>query len=146
MLAAAACPERIAGIVTEAAHVFVEPITLEGIRDAVSAYEARNLEQRLTRYHGTKTRSLFYAWAETWLSDPFRQWNIEDCLGKIQCPALIIQGREDPYGSDRQVQAIVDGIGRQAKPVHIDACGHAPHRDAPQRVRTAITAFAAALV
>ena len=141
LLTAAACPERIAGIVTEAAHVFVEPLTLEGIRETVAAYEPRHLEQRLTRYHGSKARNLFFAWADTWQSPSFRRWNIEDCLGRIQCPTLVIQGREDPYGSARQVESIVNGIGPQATPLLIPRCGHAPHRDTPERVREAIAQF-----
>ena len=132
LLTAAACPERIAGIVTQAAHIFVEPLTLEGIRETVAAYEPRHLEQRLARYHGAKTRELFFAWADTWLSESFHSWNIEDCLGKIQCPALVIQGREDPYGSARQVQSIVTGIGPQATPMLIPDCGHTPHRETPE--------------
>lgn len=145
LLAAAACPERIAGIVTEAAHVFVEPLTLEGIRETVAAYDQRHLEQRLARYHGNKARELFFAWADTWRSPSFRNWNIEDCLGMIQCPALIIQGREDPYGSARQVESIVAGIGPQATPLLISDCGHAPHRDAPGQVRDAIAEFVTSL-
>ena len=145
LLTAAACPERIAGIVTEAAHVFVEPITLEGIRDTVAAYDPRHLEQRLARYHGEKARELFFAWADTWQSSSFRNWNIEDCLGMIQCPALIIQGRDDPYGSVRQVESIVSGIGSQATPLLIPNCGHAPHRDVPGQVRDAINDFVASL-
>lgn len=141
LLAAAACPDRIAGIVTEAAHVFVEPLTLQGIRETVAAYEPRHLEQRLARYHGTKARGLFFAWADTWQSASFRNWNIEDCLGGIQCPALVIQGRDDPYGSPRQVQSIVAGIGSQATAMLIPACGHAPHRDTPEPVREAIAEF-----
>ena len=141
LLSAAACPDRIAGIVTEAAHVFVESLTLEGIRETVAAYETRRLEQRLARYHGAKGQRLFFAWADTWQSASFRNWNIEDCLGRIQCPALIIQGREDPYGSPRQVESIVTGIGSQATPMLIPACGHSPHRDTPESVREAITAF-----
>ena len=145
LLSAAACPDRIAGIVTEAAHVFVESLTLEGIRETVAAYETRRLEQRLARYHGAKGRKLFFAWADTWQSASFRSWNIENCLGMIQCPALIIQGREDPYGSARQVESIVTGIGAQATPMFIPACGHAPHRDRPESVREAIAAFVAPL-
>ena len=141
LLAAAACPDRIAGIVTEAAHVFVESLTLEGIRETVAAYETRRLEQRLARYHGAKGQRLFFAWADTWQSASFCNWNIEDCLGRIQCPALIIQGREDPYGSPRQVESIVTGIGSQAIPMLIPACGHSPHRDRPESVREAIARF-----
>jgi len=146
LLAAAAGSDKVAGIVTEAAHVFVEPITREGIRDAVAAYEPRGLEKRLDRYHGDRTRGLFFAWADTWLSAAFRDWNIEDCLGRIQCPALIIQGLADQYGSPRQVEAIVAGIGANAVPLLIPGCGHAPHRDAPRRVRRAIAEFAAGLI
>jgi len=145
LLAAAACPEKIIGIVTEAAHVFVEDITLAGIRDTVAAYGKRHLEKRLARYHGAKARELFFAWADTWLSPWFRDWRIESCLHRIQCPALIIQGREDPYGTKHQVQSIVAGIGPQAIPLMIPGCGHAPHRDAPGPVRRAIVEFLNAL-
>jgi pimeloyl-ACP methyl ester carboxylesterase len=145
LLAAAILPGVIAGIVTEAAHVFVEPITLEGIRETVAAYAPRQLEKRLARYHGANTRALFLAWAETWLAESFRDWNIEDCLGRIRCPALIIQGCDDPYGSKRQVEAIVAGIGDRARALFLPACGHAPHRDAAGRVGEAVAAFLAAL-
>jgi pimeloyl-ACP methyl ester carboxylesterase len=144
LLAAAAIPEKIAGIITEAAHVFVEPITIEGIRKAVADYGPRQLEQRLARYHGAKARELFFAWSDTWLSESFRDWNIEDCLDRITCPALVTQGREDPYGSERQVKSIVAGIGPRARAMLIPG-GHALHRDAPGLVRQAIAAFVEAL-
>jgi pimeloyl-ACP methyl ester carboxylesterase len=145
LLAAAACPAKVTGIVTEAAHVFVESITRQGIREALASYEPQGLEKRLTRYHGDRTRGLFCAWADTWLSAAFQDWNIEDYLGRIRCPALIIQGLEDQYGSPRQVEAIVAGIGPRATPLFIPGCGHIPHREAPGRVRGAIAKFVAAL-
>lgn len=145
LLAAAMCPNRISGVITLAAHVFVESITLNGIRETVAAYEPRALEQRLTRYHGAKTRSIFFAWAETWLSEGFRDWNIEGCLDTIQCPALIIQGWDDPYGSMQQVEAIVSGIGPQAVSMMIPDCGHSPHRDDPRKVREAISVFTSSI-
>jgi pimeloyl-ACP methyl ester carboxylesterase len=145
LLAAAACPDKVAGIVTEAAHVFVESITRGGIREALAAYEPHGLEKRLARYHGDRAQDLFFAWADTWLSPGFQDWNIENCLGRIQCPALIIQGLEDQYGSPRQVNSIVAGIGTHAVPLFIPGCGHAPHRDAPRRVRRAIAEFVATL-
>jgi len=146
LLAAAASPARVIGIVTEAAHVFVETITRQGIRDALAAYEARGLGKRLFRYHGAQTRELFFAWADTWLSPSFGDWNIENCLGRIQCPALIIQGTLDPYGTPHQVDAIVAGIGPRATPMMLPGCGHMPHREAPGNVRDAIAKFVAALL
>ena len=145
LLAAAALPRVVVGIVTEAAHVFVEPLTRAGIRETLAAYAPQDLEQRLARYHGEKTRSLFFAWADRWLSEAFRGWNIEACLKRIRCPALVIQGRDDPYGSEGQVTAIVSGIGPAAEPLLLPECGHIPHRRAPAKVREAIAAFAAPL-
>ena len=142
LLAAAALPRTVVGIVTEAAHVFVEPITRAGIRTALAAFAPRQLEQRLARYHGARTRALFFAWADTWLSETFRDWNIEACLARIRCPALVIQGRDDPYGSEAQVRAIVAGIGPGARALLLPACGHIPHRSAPGKVCDAIAAFA----
>jgi pimeloyl-ACP methyl ester carboxylesterase len=55
-----------------------------------------------------------------------------------------MQGREDPYGSERQVQSIVAGIGPQARAMMIPG-GHALHRDAPGLVRKAIASFVEAL-
>lgn len=145
LLAAAALPQVIVGIVTEAAHVFVESVTLAGIRETQAAYAPRRLEKRLARYHGGKARDLFRAWAATWLSESFRDWNIEACLKRIRCPALVIQGRNDPYGTRQQVGAIVDGIGPRARPLLLSDCGHTPHRTAPAEVRQAIAAFSAEL-
>ena len=102
------------------------------------------LRQRLARYHGAKARELFFAWSDTWLSESFQNWNIEDCLDRITCPALVMQGREDPYGSERQVQSIVAGIGPHASAMLIPG-GHALHRDAPEIVRKAIADFVEAL-
>jgi pimeloyl-ACP methyl ester carboxylesterase len=146
LLAAADRSRNIAGIVTEAAHVFVESLTLSGIRRTVGLFETRQLEQRLARYHGDKARDVFFNWADTWLAPWFRDWNIENCLGRIQCPALIIQGREDNYGSEYQVESIVAGIGPHARSMLIPGCGHSPHRDAPEHVLGVIVEFARKLV
>jgi len=40
LIFAATWPEKVRGIITEAAHVFVEEVTLAGIREAVKVYES----------------------------------------------------------------------------------------------------------
>ncbi len=50
LLAASFCGERIRGVITEAAHIFVEDITLEGIHRAVQSFETTDLKERLARY------------------------------------------------------------------------------------------------
>jgi len=141
LIAAGKYPDRIAGVVTEGAHIFVEDITLEGIREAARLYSSTDLKVRLEKYHGTKTEALFKAWTETWLSEPFRTWNIEEFLPSISCPALIIQGTDDEYGTLKQVDGIVNGTKGNAQSLIIPSIGHTPHKEAPELVLEKAGAF-----
>jgi pimeloyl-ACP methyl ester carboxylesterase len=129
LLHAAEQPALLRGIVTEAAHVFVESVTLDGIHVAVEAFKEGKLNG-LARYHGDKTAQLFSAWADTWLRPEFRAWNIEYLLPSIACPALILQGADDQYGSAAQVDAIVAKAMR-AQGIMVEDCGHTPHQEKP---------------
>jgi len=133
------------GIITEAAHVFVEDVTLIGIREAVAAYETGDLKSKLARYHGEKTDAIFSGWCDTWLSPPFRTWNIEECLERIHCPLLAIQGEDDQYGSAAQVQAIAGRVSGRSEFLLIPGCGHVPHHQARDRVLSEMTRFIAGL-
>jgi len=139
LLHAAQQPAALRGIVTEAAHVFVETITLDGIRTAEQAYAHGKL-RGLSKYHGDKTEQIFLAWSRTWLTPAFADWNIEDVLPAIRCPSLILQGSEDQYGTRRQVDAIVAGISN-ARGHLIDDCGHTPHQEQAQAVLALMQAF-----
>jgi pimeloyl-ACP methyl ester carboxylesterase len=89
-------------VITEAAHIFVEDITLEGIRKAVKAFETATLKEKLARYHKENTEMVFYRWANRWLSPEFYHWNIEEYLPMISCPVLVLQGIDDEYGTPAQ--------------------------------------------
>lgn len=134
LIAAAKYKSRINAIITEGAHVFVEEVTLAGIREAVEAYQTTDLPQKLQKYHGTKTEPVFRAWTDTWLSDSFRSWNIEHFLPAILCPALIIQGEEDEYGTLAQVEAVAQQAQGPAQQLILPGIGHTPHREAPEQV------------
>lgn len=144
LLAAALAPDRVTACITEAAHVFVEDVTLAGIRDAVAAYEApeSRLRTALLRHHGVeRADKVFYRWADAWLSPPFAAWNIEHRLPRIRCPVLAIQGLDDEYGTPAQVHAIVDQVGGPAEPLLIAGSGHAPHIDSEATVIDAVRRF-----
>lgn len=132
LLYAAKFPKLVAGIVTMAAHVLAEPETLAGIHPAIEAYRQGKLEG-LKKYHGDKTETLFFAWADTWLSPEFKDWNIVSDIEGIDCPALIIQGREDQYGTPLQVDLIVEKLP-QAKGVILENCKHHPHLEKTEEV------------
>lgn len=124
-------PTELKGLVTMASHVYVDDLTLSGIQAAQDAYAAGKL-RALERYHGQKTGEMFRAWSQTWLSRWFRSWRIEYALPSIECPVLVVQGKQDQYGSADQVSAIARGIGECVQERLVDKCGHAPHLDQPQ--------------
>jgi len=134
LIAAAKYPERIKGIITEGAHIFVEEISLNGIHDAIAAYNTTNLKERLEKYHGEKAEAVFWAWAGTWLKDEYQSWNIEDFLPLVHCPVLVIQGENDEFGSIEQVNGIVNQVSGTASQLVIPSGGHNPHKEVPDLV------------
>lgn len=127
LIAAAVDSVRVAGLVSMAAHIYVDHLTLNGISAAMDKYHSTDLPDRLTRYHGDRTEVLFRAWTETWLRDSFQALDLRPWLSRIQCPALIMQGANDDYGLSQQVMDIVQGIGSNATADIIADCGHHPH-------------------
>jgi len=127
LIHAARKPSNCLAVITEAAHVFVEEITLAGVRKAIEAWHSGKLRTLLKKFHGDNAEAVFRAWSGIWLEQDFRNWNIVELLPDISIPALIIQGEDDQYGSLRQVDTILAGIGEKAQSAIITACGHAPH-------------------
>jgi pimeloyl-ACP methyl ester carboxylesterase len=146
LLAASFCGERIRGLITEAAHIFVEDITLEGIRRAVQSFETTDLKDRLARYHHENTDTTFHRWANRWLSLEFYDWNIEEYLAKITCPLLVLQGEDDEYGTAAQVQRIVSGVSGPVEARLIPRCGHVPHFQSRGTVLSEMTNFIKSLI
>lgn len=129
LITAAKYPEKIKGIITEGAHILVEEISLKGIRDAVKLYENGNLKEKLKKYHGDKTDAMFRAWTDTWTSPEFRDWSCEKILPGIKCPALIIQGENDEFGTFKQVEGIVNLSGGNCQKLIVHGARHTPHKE-----------------
>jgi len=134
-------PQKVTGIITEAAHVFVEDVTVEGIKRAVEVYESTDLKMRLAKFHDNNTELMFRGWADIWLSPDFRNWNIEEYLPHITCPLLAIQGKDDEYGTPAQVESIAGKVMGPAKGSMIDNCGHIPHVQAREKVFYEMVSF-----
>lgn len=129
------------GIVTMAAHVFNEKVCVDSIAQARVAYETADLRDRLMRHHGANVDNAFRGWNDVWLSAAFQRWNIEAYLPRIAVPLLALQGVDDEYGSEAQVDAIVRQAGGPAEKLMLPNCRHAPHRDQPQMVLAALARF-----
>ena len=134
LIAAGKYPDRIKGIITEGAHIFVEDKTINGINEAIKLYETTDLKVKLEKYHGSKTDELFRAWASTWTSGEFRSWNIEKFLPANHCDCLIIQGEGDEYGTLQQVERITNQISGEATKLVLPNVKHTPHKEDPELI------------
>lgn len=134
LLTASKFPDRIKAVIAEAAHIFVEDITLQGIHEAVENYKNTNLSERLAKYHGSKVETLFKAWTETWTKSDYRNWNIEHFLPNIICPLLFIQGTADEYGTLSQVEKTISQVSGKAEKYIIPNVGHTPHKEVAESV------------
>ena len=141
LLYAALFPDALAGAVAIAPHVFVEDISVESIAQTRQLYETTDLRSKLSRYHAD-VDSAFYGWNDIWLNPAFREWNIAGELAGIRKPLLAVQGHDDNYGTMAQIDTIGERVPH-AQLVKLDACGHSPHRDAPDALNDAIAAFVA---
>ena len=128
-------------VLTAAAHILVEDVTIEGIKIAAAHYETNNVCEKLEKYHGAKAHDLFWAWADTWLNPAFRAWNTSHYLAEIKCPALLVQGREDEYATLDQLNLIAKGIGPQADVLVLEHCAHSPHVQAKSDFLEALCSF-----
>lgn len=141
LLHAALFPGWARAIAVAAPHIFVEDITVEGIRKARDLYESTDFPQRLARHH-RDGESVFRAWVDIWLTPAFKEWNIEAFLDDIQCPVLAMQGVDDEYGTLEQIRGIARRVP-STELLEIPDCGHSPHREQPQAVIEGLQRFLA---
>jgi len=132
---------KVRALILEAPHVFVEDLSIEGIVAAKVDYENGSLRSSLERYHGVNVENTFRGWNDVWLSPDFRSWNIESFLANIEVPVLLFQGKNDEYGTLKQVEAIKHRCGGRVQTVILEDCGHDPHREFPERVLNDTAAF-----
>lgn len=146
LIYAARYSAQLSGIITEAAHIYVENDGADGMQTAIHQFEHTVFKEKLAKYHGEKTEALFYAWADTWTSEAFSSWNIEKQLAEINCPALILQGAQDEYASQQHMWDIAEGIGDNARGILIENCGHIPHLQAQEKTLALSKSFISRLI
>ncbi len=146
LIHAASFPRNVAGLVVLAPHLFVEDLSISSIAAAREAYvtpdtQGPSLRVKLARHHRDPD-SAFWGWNDIWLDPAFRNWNIESMLPQISAPVLAVQGEDDEYGTMAQLDSIATHVPH-AHQLRLAACGHAPHRDQPQRLTEATLEFIA---
>ncbi len=135
----------ITALILLAPHSFVEPISLASIQRARGAYHTTALRERLARYHGDNVDIAFRGWNDVWLHPAFRHWDITEFVRRITIPILVVQGKDDPYGTEAQVTTVAQLAQGPVTTAMIPDCGHSPHLDQPEATLAAITDFLAGL-
>ncbi len=132
----------VTACIVMAPHVMVEEVSVRSIEAARESYESE-LRQRLQRYHADVDVA-FWQWNDVWLSQAFRSFDIRPDCRRISAPLLAIQGRDDAYGTMRQIEEIGPTQGSLSLEQLAD-CGHSPHKDQPELTLQRVTDFLAPL-
>lgn len=141
LIHAATFPDRVAGVIAVAPHLFVEDLSVTSIERVRENFHSTDLRERLARHHAD-VESAFWGWNNIWLDPAFRDFNIEALLPSIRCPLLAVQGYDDEYGTMAQIDRIPPAVPH-AQLLKLAECGHAVHRDQPDALIDATVAFVA---
>ena len=76
-------PKKLKYVITEAAHAFVEQVTLDGVKEAIQPFKAGKLNG-LRKFHGDRFEEVFWAWNNIWLDPRFEPWNILEEVKRIE--------------------------------------------------------------
>ena len=117
---------RVRAIVTIAAHVRRDRLTLGQVLRHQKMAEDGDVPDWMPRFHGDRARRLMLLWAKTWQRTLYDDWDIGDEISSIRAPLLAIQGTEDAYGLPSQLESIAAAVGH-AETDLVDGLGHFPH-------------------
>ena len=139
LIHAAASERAVRGLIVMAPHTMVEGVAIRGIEITKRTHQTTHLRDKLARYHADPD-SAFWGWNDIWLKPEFRDWNLDDCLPRIACPLLAIQGEDDQYGTMEQIDRIQRAVP-WTEVLKLKDCGHSPHRDQPAAVIEHVAQF-----
>jgi len=133
----------VSGLALMAPHVFVEPLTVASIRETRRSYVQGGLRERMAKHHDDPDAA-FWGGCDVWLDPDFPAWNLEADTAMVRAPTLLIQGRDDPYGTLEQLRRIEANLTGPVERLVVEG-GHSPHLDAVEEVLRALGRFAASV-
>ncbi len=132
-------PEKVKSLVAIAPHVFVEDVTVEGIKWILP--KKHILIEKLKKYHGENATEIFSRWSQVWLSENFRDWEIYDYIKKLETPSLLIQAADDEYATFKQLDKIHALHKGTCHELRLVQGGHSPHFSQKEIILQAIKDF-----
>jgi pimeloyl-ACP methyl ester carboxylesterase len=132
---------RVRGLVLIEPHFFVEEFNLASIRKIASEYRTTDLRAKLARHHNDPDNA-FLGWSGAWLDPDFsRVLDLQEQLGYIRVPVLIVKGENDPYATMEQVRVAERECYCPVEHVVVGDAAHAPHREQPEVTLAATAGF-----
>jgi pimeloyl-ACP methyl ester carboxylesterase len=131
---------RVRGLALIAPHFFVEDVGVAAIAQAREAYKTTDLREKLKRWHADVDNA-FRGWNDAWLDPEFRNWDIREMLAYIRVPVLIVQGGDDQYGTERQIEVAQEECYCPVETALLSNARHSPHKDAPEEALAVIAGF-----
>lgn len=135
---------RVRGLVLMAPHVFTEPMGLAEIARAGEAFGPETAA-RMGKYH-RDPEATFRGWNDAWLNPDFAKWDVSEVIDYLRIPTLVIQGRQDQYGTMKQVEEFETRSYAPVDVLALDDCRHAPQFDQPETVLDAVHFFTGRLM
>jgi len=134
-----AAEHPVIGVALMAPHVFVEQICVDAIAETRRVFREDDLRERMARHHRDPDAA-FHGWCDVWLDPEFLGWSLVPLLPRVHGPTLLIQGRDDEYGTLAQVHAIQAAVPGRVELLVVGG-GHSPHLEHPDEVPAAIAGF-----
>lgn len=132
---------RVRGVVLMTPHFFNEEACVAAVARATKDYEQGSLRGKLARYHGDTIDLAFYGWSRTWQDAAFATWSIEEELGYIRVPVLLIWCLNDRYASFDQVVRAREACTCPLEEVMLEKAIHWPHREEPETTLSSVEQF-----
>ena len=138
---AAQYPERVAALVTVAAHIYLEPTMVPGILGIRQAHDADpRFREGLRRAHGELAEAVFRSWYEGWVQPGHLTWDMRPMLRGVRCPALVIQGEADEHATQQHARDLAEAVADGSLWL-VPGVGHMPPQDAPDEFNRRVLVF-----
>src|SRR5579863_7217508 len=131
---------RVRGLILIAPHFFTEAMGINEIRRARKSFETGGLRERLKPWHAD-VDCAFRSWNEPWLQPDMIKWDITEALGYIRVPILIVQGEDDQFGTEKQIEAAQRECFCPVETLVLPGIRHVPQREAPESTLNAVAGF-----
>jgi pimeloyl-ACP methyl ester carboxylesterase len=142
VLAAAAHPQSVLGVCACSPTIAVDLHMVRAMGSAREAFEHGGLRDKLARFHGEHTDSMFWAWFHAWADEKAVDWTMAPQVAQVRCPVAALFGQADVYGWRPSARVLVEHGSMPLEITALPGVGHDPQH----RARPAVLAALARLL